>query len=378
MPLTKKKIILGTIAVAAVIAGSGGGAYWWTTGRFFQSTDDAYIHSDISVISPRIAGYVREVAVTDNQQVKAGAVLVVIDERDFSAHVAQAEAAADSQRAALANLDSRLLLQRALIDQAKAQRDGAQAEQHRAQMDDERVRTLAKGDWASRQRQDTADADLEKAEAALAQSRAAVAAAEGQVGVLQAERAETTAKLHQAEATLELDRIDLEHTVIRAPVDGVVGNRGVQVGQYVKPGTQLMAVVPLPEVYVVANFKETQLARMRPGQPVKVTIDAFPSQPLDGRVESFSPASGSRFSLLPPENATGNFTKIVQRVPVRIALPTSNALTALLRPGLSVEAEVDTRNAGAPTALAGGVLGVALGRNPATAAQVAEAGSARP
>ena len=175
--------------------------------------------------------------------------------------------------------------------------------------------------------------------------------------MLNASRSETDARLRQAEAALQTARNDLNNTVIRAPVDGVVGNRGVQVGQYARPGVQLLSLVPLPDVYVVANFKETQLARMRPGQPVTVEVDAYPDKHLLGRVESFAPASGSQFSLLPPENATGNFTKIVQRVPVRIALPRDSVLSGLLRPGLSVVAEVDTRGAEDQPHNAGTVMG---------------------
>ena len=166
-------------------------------------------------------------------------------------------------------------------------------------------------------------------------------------------------ELAQAQATLDVAQNDLDNTVIKAPVDGVVGNKGVQTGQYVKVGTQLMAVVPLPQVYIVANFKETQLENMRPGQPVEISIDAYPNHKLIGTVESFAPASGAVFSLLPPENATGNFTKVVQRVPIRIAVPKENALAGLLRPGLSVEVSVDTRAVGTGPTLAGAIFGAA-------------------
>ena len=198
----------------------------------------------------------------------------------------------------------------------------------------------------SRQRLETAEADARKADAALAKAKAALAAERQRLPVLGSQKQEAEAKRDQLRAALDLARIDLEDTVIRAPVDGVVGNRSAQVGQLVKPGTQLLAVVPLPNVYVVANFKETQVERMRPGQKVWIAVDAFPGSKLEGTVESFAPASGSEFSLLPPENATGNFTKIVQRLPVRIAVPAANPLAGLLRPGLSVVAEVDTRGDG--------------------------------
>ena len=352
-----RKIVLTGVAAAALLGGGFGGWHWWTEGRFIQSTDNAYVHSDITVVSPKVSAYVREVRAAENQQVNAGDVLAVLDDQDFRAKVAEAEAAVAAQRAAFGTIDSKLDLQRALIDQAAATLASAEAEQRRTQQDFDRTRSLASDSWASRQKLETAEADLRKATAQVNRSRAALEAEKDQIGVLNASRTETEARLSQAEATLQSARNDLANTVIHAPVDGVVGNRGVQVGQYARPGVQLLSLVPLPDVYVVANFKETQLARMRPGQSVTVEIDAYPGKRLEGRVESFAPASGSQFSLLPPENATGNFTKIVQRVPVRIALPRDNALSGLLRPGLSVVAEVDTRGAEERPHVAGAVFG---------------------
>ncbi|MBK3774494.1 HlyD family efflux transporter periplasmic adaptor subunit [Azospirillum brasilense] len=352
-----RKIVLSGVAVAALAGGGYAGWGWWTEGRFFESTDNAYVHSDITVVSPKVSAYVRDVRVAENQQVAAGDVLAVLDDQDFRAKVAEAEANVAAQRAALGTIDSKLQLQKAIIDQAAASVTSAEAEQRRAQQDFDRTRALANDSWASRQKFETADADLRKAVAETARARAALVAEQDQVGVLNASRSETDARLRQVEAALQTARNDLNNTVIRAPVDGVVGNRGVQVGQYARPGVQLLSLVPLPDVYVVANFKETQLARMRPGQPVTVEVDAYPDKHLLGRVESFAPASGSQFSLLPPENATGNFTKIVQRVPVRIALPRDSALSGLLRPGLSVVAEVDTRGAEDQPHHAGTVMG---------------------
>jgi membrane fusion protein (multidrug efflux system) len=215
-------------------------------------------------------------------------------------------------------------------------------------------------DFVSHQKFETADADWRKADAALAKAKAALGAEQSQLGVLAASRVEAVTKVDEAQATLAVVQNDLDNTVIRSPIAGVVGNRGVQAGQYVKAGSTLLSIVPLPNVYVVANFKETQLARMRPGQPVEITVDAYPDQKLSGQVESFAPASGSQFSLLPPENATGNFTKIVQRVPVRIAVPANSALAGLIRPGLSVTASVDTHGAGsglAQSTVVGSVFG---------------------
>jgi membrane fusion protein (multidrug efflux system) len=335
---------IGLVVLALVlVAAAAGGWRWWTVGRFIQSTDDAFIQADISAVSPKIQGYVRDVRVVDNQEVKAGDVLVVIDEREFGARLDQARATLEAQQAALAMLATRRVWQQAMIDQADASVAGAEAEQRRAQLELARQRDLARADVASRQKFETSDADQHKADAALARAKAALVAERDQLAMLDAQRPQEEARQHQAEAALRLTQNDLDDTIIRAPVDGVVGNKGVQVGQLVKAGTLLLAVVPLAQVYVIANFKETQLAGMHPGQQVSLTIDAFPGVSLRGFIESFAPASGALFSLLPPENATGNFTKIVQRVPVRIALAPDETLRRRLRPGLSAIVEVDTR-----------------------------------
>jgi membrane fusion protein (multidrug efflux system) len=331
------------LLVVVAVVGGGTGWYWWTAWRFQQSTDDAYVQSDITVISPKIEGYIKEVRAADNQTIGAGQVLFVVDDRDFAAKVAQAEAAVATADAAVTTYDSRMDLQRSMIEQAKAEIAAAEADQLRTQRDFQRYTLLAATDFASRQRLEAAEADDRKAAAAVAQKRAALTAAQDQLNVLRAQRDEEKARRTQARANLQLAKNDFDNTVIRAPVGGVAGNRAGQVGQYVKPGTQLLSLVPLPYVYVTANFMETQLTRMRPGQPAEISVDAYPDHPLRGRIESFAPASGAQFSLLPPDNATGNFTKIVQRVPVRVAVPADGPLAALLRPGLSVTVTVDTR-----------------------------------
>jgi membrane fusion protein, multidrug efflux system len=360
----RKKIVVGLAVVALALIGVGGW-HWWNVLRFQQSTDDAYVASDVSVISPKIEGYLKKVKVADNQQVAEGAVLFVVDDRDFAAKVAQAEATVATDEATIATYDSRLKFQQAMIDQAEAGQQSAEADLSRAQRDYKRYSALMTSDFASRQRFEQAEADARKAEAALAKSRAAVAAEQSQLAVLHSQRREEEAKLLQARANLRLAKNDLDNTVIRAPVSGVAGNRAGQVGQYVKPGTQLLSLVPLPQVYVTANFKETQLTRMRPGQIAEVSVDAYPDQTLEGRIESFAPGSGAQFSLLPPDNATGNFTKIVQRIPVRISLPANGPLSGLLRPGLSVTVTVDTRYAGS------GAMGLAEA-HPAEAPKPAE------
>jgi membrane fusion protein (multidrug efflux system) len=357
----KLLLVLPFLLVALVVIG---GWYWWTDWRFLESTDDAYIDSDVSIISPKIAGYIKEVRVRNNERVKAGQVLFVIDDSDYAARVAQARAAVASEEATIATYGDRIILQQAMIEQAKADVQSAAADLARAQSDYRRYQALVTSDFASRQRFEQAKADAAKAVATLAKSRAALTAQQDQLAVLRSERHEEEAKLTQAQANLDLARNDLGNTVIRAPIAGVAGNRAGQIGQYVQPGTQLLSLVPLPQVFVTANFKETQLTWMRPGEPAEIAVDAYPGQALKGRVESFAPGSGAEFSLLPPDNATGNFTKIVQRVPVRIALPAGGSLARLLRPGLSVTVTVDTRAEALREA--GGPIG-AVAAEPATA-----------
>ena len=361
-----RKAALVLLVAIVVAAGALGGWRWWTAWRFEQSTDDAYVQSDVTVISPKIEGYIKEVRVAENQRVHAGEVLFVVDDRDFAAKLAQAEAAIATEEASVLTYDSRMQLQRSVIEQSKAEIVSAEADRVRTERDYQRYGQLAATDFASRQRLETAEADDRKAVAALAQKRAALAAAQDQLNVLRAQRDEEKARRQQARANLQLARNDLDNTLIRAPVDGVAGNRAGRVGQYVKPGTQLLSLVPLPYVYVTANFKETQLTNMRPGQAAEIYVDAYPDRRLAGHVESFAPASGAQFSLLPPDNATGNFTKIVQRVPVRIALPADEPLLRLLRPGLSVTVTVDTHAEPAAAAEGAAHPAVADGAKPST------------
>jgi membrane fusion protein (multidrug efflux system) len=353
-----RKRLLLVLVPLLLAAGLYGGWNWWRVWRFQQSTDDAYIASDISLISPKIEGYIKEVRVHDNEQVGAGQVLFVIDDSDFAAKVAQTQAAVASEQAMVATYATRQDLQAAMINQAAAAITAAEAELTRAGLDQKRYESLVNTDVASRQRFETAQADAKKASAALLKAQAALEAEKQQLAVLEAQKREEEARLLQARATARLAQNDLDNTVIRAPVGGVAGNRAGQTGQYVKAGTQLLSLVPLPKVYITANFKETQLTLMRPGQPVEISVDAYPDRTIVGHVESFAPGSGAEFSLLPPDNATGNFTKIVQRVPVRIALPTDGPLAALLRPGLSVVVTVDTSEAGNAVA-EGGIVGAA-------------------
>jgi membrane fusion protein, multidrug efflux system len=353
-----RKTLWLVLPVVLLAAGLYGGWLWWRDWRFRQSTDDAYVSSDVSLIAPKVEGMIKEVRVQENERVKAGQILFQIDDVDFVTRFNQAEAAVATEEATLITYDTRRFLQIAMINQAGAAMHAAEAEVNRANLDQHRYEALINTEVATKQRYETAVADATKAAANLLRAQAALQAEKEQLALIDAQKHEQQAKLDQARAALRLARSQLDDTVIRAPVDGVVGNRAGQIGQYVRPGTQFCSLVPLPYVYVTANFKETQLTRMLPGQPAEILVDAYPDQVIQGRVESFAPASGAQFSLLPPDNATGNFTKIVQRVPVRIAVPEGGPLAALLRPGLSVEVTVDTRAPGTTTA-DGAIIGAA-------------------
>ncbi|MGE5475763.1 MAG: HlyD family secretion protein [Bacteroidales bacterium] len=347
-----KKPILAVVAAAALVASGLGGWRWASEWRHWQTTDDAYVEGDITNMAPKVSGHVVQVAVGDNQPVRAGDVLVRIDDRDFRAKVAEARALMAARKAALDQLDDRVGVQQATMAQAGAGIASAQADLVRSRADLERTQRLVRDDYVSRQRFDTQTAEAAKAEASLRGSSAQALAAKRQIAVLESERDISRAQLEQAEAQLALAEADLDATVIRAPVDGVIGNRVVREGMYARTGQHLLSVVPLATVWVDANFKETQIGRMHPGATAEIEVDAFPGVTVTGTVTGFSPASGAKFSLLPPENATGNFTKVVQRLPVRIVLAPDNPLAGRLRPGLSVVARVDTRT-GAPEHLAG-------------------------
>ncbi|KAA6168516.1 HlyD family secretion protein, partial [Pseudomonas marginalis] len=296
--------------------------YWWQWGRFLEETDDAYVRADWVAVSPRIAGYVAQVLVEDNQPVKAGDVLVRLDERDFieqlrstQARLQQARAAATARQSSLHTLDARLGEQQQRIVQAEAALHSSEAEAQRARLDYLRYRDLVGQQISTRQRLETASASQAKARAAVTEARAQVARQQAQCQVLQARRqqvqaqiAESQARVGEAQANLALARNALNDTAIRAPFDGVVGQRKVRRQQYVMPGLPLLAVVPVEQAYVIAHYKETQLQHMAPGQSVDIAVDSFAGQRWRGRVESIAPGSGSVFALLPPDNATGNFT----------------------------------------------------------------------
>lgn len=356
-PRSKKGRILPVVAVLVAAGGGYVGWHYWTDGRFKVSTDNAYVQADLVTVAPKVPGYVSEVLVRDNQHVSEGQLLARIDDRDYSARAQQARALLSAREAKVGTLDAQAAWQETQIERARAGLESAKAELDRAGLELDRARSLAVDKWTTKQRLDTSTSDELKARSALASAKAQLAAEQGMLSVLKAQRVEAEGDIAQARAALALAETDLDATVIKASHDGVVGNRSVEPGQYAKAGSQLMVLVPLPEVHIVANFKETQLKGMRPGQRVEVTVDAWPDQPVEGWVESMAPASGSQFSLLPPDNATGNFTKVVQRVPVRIAVPPTSPLAGRLRPGLSVEVTFDLRDPGHGSSDVAGVLG---------------------
>jgi membrane fusion protein (multidrug efflux system) len=336
-------------ALALVVAlGMGGavdfGHYYLTIGRYLETTDDAYVKADSTIIAPKVSGYIAEVLVSDNQPVKAGQFLARIDDRDFRTALNQAQADVAAAKAAVRNLDAQIELQEPLIQQQAAEVDAAEANMKFAREERTRYDELMKSGSGTVQRAQQTDAALRAQSAQLQQGKAGLIAANKKVEVLSTERAKAVAQLDRARAVEQQAALNLSYTQISAPVDGTVGARSLRVGQYVQAGTQLMAVVPLDAVYVVANFKETQLTHVRSGQPVELRIDSFHSTRLRGHVDSLSPASGLEFALLPPDNATGNFTKIVQRVPVKIVLD-GHDLKGLLRPGMSAEPVVNTKAA---------------------------------
>lgn len=347
-PAKRKSRRLGLLAVAALAltGGSWFGYHWWTTGRFIVSTDDAYVGADYTAVSPRISGYVLSVEAETNKSVKAGDALITLDDSDERLAVAAAETGIASQTAAIARIDRQIDAARTTVIQAGAAITSAEADLDLAGADLKRAQRLKQSDFVSAQSLEQANAKQEKAEAALATAKAGLTSAEANVAVLQAQRVEAERALDQDNNTLTQKKLDLDRTVIRAPFDGVIGNRNVQAGQFVSPGQRLLALVPLSEVYVDANYKETQLAGIHVGAPAEIAVDAYDEKPVTGIVESIAPASGAVFSLLPPDNATGNFTKVTQRVAVRIAIPAKVAAESLLRPGMSVVVSIDSRAEG--------------------------------
>jgi membrane fusion protein, multidrug efflux system len=314
----------------------------WSGNARIQVTDDAYVRADMTRLSSRVAGQVLMVAVEDFQHVSKYDLLVQIDPENYQAQVDQAEAGVMGAQAALDNLGNQIELQYATIAQGEAARSAAEAQEVEARQEEERQQSLSQTNVGTRQRFEQATAAYAKAQADVRASRAVIAAQHHQLDVLQGTKMQRAADLAAAKAIFAAATLKLGYTKIVAPFDGVVSERQVQPGDYVNVGTNLISVVPLPNVYVIANYKETQLTHVKPGQPVKIKVDSFPKEILHGSVERISPASGSQFALLPPDNATGNFTKVVQRIAVRIALDKGPPVLEHLLPGMSVVTSIDT------------------------------------
>jgi membrane fusion protein (multidrug efflux system) len=330
-------------AGALVTLSSWFGWAWWQRTAATISTDNAYVQGDITIIGPKISGYVAEVLVGDNQIVNKGDVLLRIADEDYRAKRSEAAAAVAQAEAGIEHLKRRKELQHVLIREAEAAVKMARADVILSERQLTRATRLVNTGATSGLSHDSATADAERARAALIQNEAAVMAARQQLAVLDSETDQVAARLVGAHAYLQLAEISLSETVIRAPVAGVVGNRRVRSGEYVRPGSNLLSIVPINSVWVVANFKETQVAGMELGQKVDIAVDGYPDISIEGKVDSLSPASGAAFSLLPPDNASGNFVKIVQRVPVKIKLRPNHALLGRLIPGMSVNVTVDTQ-----------------------------------
>jgi membrane fusion protein (multidrug efflux system) len=339
-----RKLLMAGAAVVVLAGAAWYGFDYWTVGRYLVSTDDAYVKADNTTVAPKVSGYLHDVLVGDNERVSAGQVLARIDQRDFNVALDQARADVAAAQAAIASKQAQLGVQQTVIDAARATVDVDNATVTFAAQENKRYTDLAATGFGSVQNAQQAQSRNAGAQAAIARDTANLASAVKQVDLLKAEIVQANAALARAQALQGQAELNLEYTSIVAPIDGVVGNRSLRVGQFVQAGTQLMSVVPVDGAYVVANFKETQLTDVRRGQRVEIAIDTFPGRIVHGHVDSIAPASGQEFALLPPDNATGNFTKVVQRIPVKIALEPDRGSAVELRPGMSVIPTVETKS----------------------------------
>jgi membrane fusion protein, multidrug efflux system len=339
--LTSGAVVVGALALVA-------GVRWFLHGRFIESTDDAYLRADVVTIAPRISGYVDEVYVVENQQVVAGQPLLHIDPRNYRAALAQQLASVDARGADIKAAQSQIAQQEAQVGQYRAQLAGAEANARFAAAETERYKGLRDQGVETEERYEQAVNEGHQTAAAVQAAVASVRVAERQLATLESQMSQTRAQLEGARAAASAAQLNVDDTLVRASIAGRIGDDTARLGQYVAPGTRLMSIVPVQDVYLVANFKETQLRRMRIGQPARVRIDALGEREIPGRVESFAPGTGAEFALLPPENATGNFIKIVQRVPVRVHLIPPRDIAERLLPGLSVTVSIDTSAKGRP------------------------------
>ena len=340
---SRKKLLTAGVALALVVGAGWYGTDWWRNGRFIETTDDAYVGGDVTSLSPHVAGYVEAITVGDNEHVKAGQVLLRIDPRDYQAALEHAQAVVSERQASLVHLQAQLILQQSLIRQAAADLSAKQARAAFNAEDARRYAALAVTAAGSRQDAQRTETVSQEGAAAVQSAQANLLAAQQQVAVLQAAIMAAGAQVTEAQSDLRTAQLNLGYTEIRSPIDGYIGNRAVRVGSYVAAGAYLLSVVPEHGLWVDANFKEDQLARMRPGETAEVVADITPGRVVHGHLENLAPATGAVFSVIPPENATGNFTKIVQRVPVRILLDNTDGNLGTLRPGLSTTVSIDTR-----------------------------------
>lgn len=339
-----RKLLMTGAAIAALAGAAWYGFDYWTVGQYLVSTDDAYVQADNTTVAPKVSGYLHQVLVGDNERVRAGQVLARIDDRDFKVALDQAKADVAAAEASIVSKQAQLDVQQTVIAAAKATIDVDTAAKTFANQENKRYTDLAATGFGSVQNAQQAQSRNAGAEAAILRDTANLGSAERQVDLLKAEIAQAVAASARASALQRQAELNLGYTTITAPIDGVVGNRSLRVGQFVQAGTQLMSVVPVEGAYVVANYKETQLTDVHEGQAVDIAIDMFPGKVVHGHVDSIAPASGQEFALLPPDNATGNFTKVVQRIPVRIALDATDNSTIELRPGMSVIPTIATRS----------------------------------
>jgi membrane fusion protein (multidrug efflux system) len=342
-PVNWKKLLLLSGAALLAAAAAFYGYRWVEVGQYFESTDDAYVGGDVTAIAPHVAGFVSEIAVNDNQYVHQGQLLIRLDGRDFGAAKDHSAAVVAAKRAALADLEAKYQLQKSTISQASADLASKQAAATFARSDDARYRNLLRAVATSEQAMQKALTADQQAQSDVVAAHAALAGANQQLSVLAADTDQARADLAQAEADLRTADLNLGYTEIRSPIDGYIGNRAIRVGAYVTVGSYLVSIIPAHGLWVDANFKEDQLAHIRAGEAATVAADVLPGRQFHGHVASLAPGTGAVFSVIPPENATGNFTKIVQRVPVRIMLDRTDATLGGLRPGLSITASVDTR-----------------------------------
>jgi membrane fusion protein (multidrug efflux system) len=338
----KKRILLGIGALAA-IAAIYFGVNYYLVGRFIVSTDDAYVRANNSTLGARVAGHIAQIVPGDNTEVKAGQVLFKIDDGDYKIAVDAAQRKIDTQQATIERIGRQVTAQESAVEQAQAQLASADAAANRAQLEFDRQETLSKQGFASRSVYETSQSNRDQTGASVKAAKAAVDSAKSAVEVTRAQQAEARAQLQELQSSLDKAQRDLAFTDVKAPVDGIFSNRMVNLGDFITTGQRLANIVPLDDVYIDANFKETQLRRLKPGQPVSIELDADTSRVIEGTVESLSPAAGAVFTLLPPDNATGNFTKIVQRVPVRLRVPADVARQNVLRAGMSVYVRINTK-----------------------------------